>query len=309
MVASMLVQDAMVINAIPDWAADAVAPLGRVTAGQRLRRWGLSEVWRVRLAGGVPAESVIVKRAAGELAGEARRYRELVEPLGVEAPRLLAATGGDPAVLVLQDVGPDNLEQRPSAEGYREAARTLARIRATAAGRLAAAAQPGIVSIGAGLRRGTADFVDTARRAAAGVAALRPDLRGRLDESARVLVRRLDRLAGVPVTVVHGDFEAKNLVHAGGGRLVAVDWPSAYLHAHLGDLFSLMKNAGDHARELPAVFAAETGTAVADVLDQVATGRLCWTVMALRWVVEEGVHAIPEARGWIDELVELMNEP
>jgi len=125
-------------------------------------------VWRVRLAGGVPAESVIVKRAGGELAGEARRYRELVAPLGVEAPRLLAATGGDPAVLVLQDVGTDNLEQRPTAEGYREAARTLARIRATAAGRLAAAAQPGIVSIGAGLRRGTADFVDAARRAAAG---------------------------------------------------------------------------------------------------------------------------------------------
>ncbi|WP_157876035.1 hypothetical protein [Peterkaempfera griseoplana] len=34
-----------------------------------------------------------------------------------------------------------------------------------------------------------------------------------------------------------------------------------------------------------------------------ATGGLCWTFTALRWGVEEGVHAVPESADWIDELV------
>ncbi len=33
------------------------------------------------------------------------------------------------------------------------------------------------------------------------------------------------------------------------------------------------------------------------------TGGLCWTMLALRWVVEEGVRTVPASASWIDELV------
>ena len=31
---------------------------------------------------------------------------------------------------------------------------------------------------------------------------------------------------------------------------------------------------------------------------------MVWTLRALRWVLEEGIHVVPEANTWIDELVE-----
>ena len=193
-------------------------------------------------------------------------------------------------------------------EGYRKAVRTLARMRAPAADRLAR--DP---AIGTGLRRTTADFAETAHRAAAGLAAARPDLAGALDTPTDALLERLDHLAGrtdAPETVVHGDFHAKNLVHGAGGRIVPVDWPGAYAHAHLGDLYCLLREARKHgvaesvrASELPGVFAREAGTDPAAVREGMATGGLCWTLIALRWVVEEGLRAVPESAAWIDELV------
>jgi hypothetical protein len=269
-----------------------------ITGGERLRHWGLSEVWRVRLGGPEP-RSMIVKRGTGEMAVEARLYRDLVLPSGAPAPRLIAAAGGDadPVVLVLDDVGTHTLEQRPTADGYRSAVRTLARMR-TSAARWLASAPAGVHPV--------ADLLAVGRRAADGLAVLRPDLAGALDDVVAVLPGRLERLAGEPVTLVHGDFHAKNLIHADGG-IVVVDWPCAYVHAHLGDLYSLIREAGKvglgHGAELPAVFAREAGADPGTVADHLITGGLCWTLGAVRWVVEEGAVAVPESRQWIDELV------
>jgi len=97
---------------LPDWLPELD---GTIIGGDLLRGWALSEVWRIRLDG--PTwNSVIAKRGVGELAGEARRYHDLVVPLGIAAPRLLAEDGS--GVIVLEDLGGDNLEDRPSAEGY-----------------------------------------------------------------------------------------------------------------------------------------------------------------------------------------------
>jgi aminoglycoside phosphotransferase (APT) family kinase protein len=310
-----MVQDATMISPagsqLPGWLTERAASLTAagetVVEAARLRHWGLSEVWRIRLGGPAP-RSMIVKRATGGEAAEARRYRQLVIPLALPAPRLIAASGGedgDPVVLVLQDVGRDTLEQRPTADGYRAATHTLVRMRADAARRLAD--DP---SIAPGLRRTTVDLLDTAHRVQRGVATLRPDLAGALDGATRVLAGRLDRLAGAPETIVHGDFHAKNLIHGRGGRIVAVDWPGAYVHAHLGDLYSLLREAQQKgiahdvgAAALPAVFAREAAIPATAVSDQLVTGGLCWTFRALRWVVDEGVEAVPESRGWLDELV------
>jgi hypothetical protein len=105
---------------LPGWLPDFD---GTIVGGELLRGWALSEVWRIHLDG-VTRTSVIAKRGIGELAGEARRYHELVEPLGITAPRLLAE--GVSGVIVLEDLGGDNLEDRPTADGYEQAVRVLA---------------------------------------------------------------------------------------------------------------------------------------------------------------------------------------
>jgi hypothetical protein len=289
---------------LPDWLPDLG---GTVTGGDLLRGWGLSEVWRIHLAGAA-RRSVIVKRGVGELAGEAHRYRELVGPLGIRAPRLLAE--GGPGVIVLPDLGGDNLEDRPTAAGFEQAVQVLARMRAESAPRLAA--DPGLA---AGLRRSTADVLAVATRADAAMTAVRPELAGALDDPIRALARRLEWLAGEPATVVHGDFQAKNLLHAPGGGIVIIDWSDAYVHPHLGDLYLLLREGRKQGRidsarlaALPALFAAEAGTDLGTVTDRLVTGGLCWTMSALRWVVEVGVHAVPVSRGWIDELVSDLRE-
>ncbi|HWS34686.1 MAG TPA: phosphotransferase [Actinoplanes sp.] len=289
----------MIETTLPGWLPDLD---GTIVGGDLLRGWALSEVWRIRLDGAT-RKSVIVKRGIGELAGEARRYHELVVPLGIAAPRLLAE--GSSGVIVLEDLGGDNLEDRPTAEGYEEAVRVLARMRAESAVRLAA--DP---ALAAGLRRSTADLVDVAARAATAMAALRPDLTGAIDDPLRAMTHRLERLSSEPETIVHGDFQAKNLLHIPGGEIVTIDWSDAYVHPHLGDLYLLVREGRKHSRiervrmdALPALFAHEAGTDPRIVIDQMVTGGLCWTMSALRWVVETGVHAVPVSRGWIDELV------
>ncbi|GAB2570174.1 hypothetical protein Aab01nite_06440 [Paractinoplanes abujensis] len=280
----------------PDWLPGLD---GTVVGGEVLRRWQLSEVWRIHLKGG-GATSVIAKRGVGELAGEARRYRDLVVPLGISAPRLLAE--GGPGVIVLEDLGGEDLEERPTAEGYAEAVRVLARMRSEAVRGLGAVPA-------AGLRRDTADLLEVARRADAALTGLRPDLAGALDEPVRAMT---ERLGDEPATVVHGDFQAKNLLHRPGGGIVVLDWSDACVHAHLGDLHLLLREGRKQGRVsmdgLTELYAHEAGIDVRTVDDQLVTGGLCWTMGALRWVAEVGVHAVPISRTWIDELVSELRE-
>jgi hypothetical protein len=297
--------------ALPAWLTDGRVPLGPDAApvrGWQLRAWGLSEVWRLELAGGRGPRTVIVKRGTGEMAYEAEIYRTLVVPLGLPAPRLLGAAGGHrdgagAVVLALADAGSRTLEQRPSADGYRQAVRTLARMRARAARRLARGPLPPALQV-----RTAAHFATAARIAAAGVARLRPPLAGGLDGPVRWLVEHLDDTA--PATVVHGDFHAKNLVLAADGAITVVDWPTAALGTHLGDLYCLMRDARKAgvaeevgAVALPGVFAEEAGCPRARVEAELTVGGLCWTVQALRWVVEEGVGVVDDWPQWLDELV------
>ncbi|MEU6073946.1 phosphotransferase [Micromonospora sp. NPDC047074] len=289
----------MIKASLPGWLPDLD---GAIVGGQLLRGWALSEVWRIHLDGAT-RKSVIAKRGVGELAGEARRYHELVVPLGIPAPQLL--TEGGPGVIVLEDLGGDNLEVRPTAEGYEEAVRVLARMRAESALRLAS--DP---TLAAGLRRSTADFIAVATRADTAMTALRPDLAGALDDPIRAMTARLQRLSSEPATIVHGDFQAKNLLHTPTGGIVTVDWSDAYVQSHFGDLYLLLRECRKQGQidsvrigALPEFFAHEAGIDSRTVTDQLVTGGLCWTICALRWVVEIGVYAAPVSHGWIDELV------
>jgi hypothetical protein len=91
---------------------------------------------------------------------------------------------------------------------------------------------------------------------------------------------------------------------------VVIDWPGAYVHAHLGDLYTLLREADRQglARHvgtaaLPAIFAHEAGLDLRTVTDLMRTGGMCWLVLTLRWLLEAGIQVIPQARGWIGDLV------
>jgi thiamine kinase-like enzyme len=51
----------------------------------------------------------------------------------------------------------------------------------------------------------------------------------------------------VPLTMVHHDYHAKNIVKLNGGRILAIDWSNAYLSPPLGDLYCLMNEAHSYA--------------------------------------------------------------
>ncbi|WP_345629723.1 phosphotransferase [Rugosimonospora acidiphila] len=273
---------------------------GRVAVGgDKLRHWGISETWRIRWAAG---PTTIVKRCAGEEALTLDVYEELLIPCRISAPRLLAAHRGDGfVVLMFEDLGRVSLADQPSIDGFIASARMLARLRHNAQGRVATVDR---------FRFATAEITDAWARATTGLTAVRPDLVNTLRRCEPLLAPNLRRLAEtVPDTIVHGDFESKNIVLTDTGP-GAIDWATGRVGAHLGDLYSLIRDAGlvgEPPDGIVAGYADECaliGTPVTDLEWQLALGGLVWTLRALRWVLEEGIHVVPAAITWLDELVQ-----
>jgi Ser/Thr protein kinase RdoA (MazF antagonist) len=291
----------MVRAELPRWLPLVAG--GRVAAGgDKLRHWGISETWRIHWSDG---PTTIVKRAAGDEALALDVYQQLLIPCRVAAPRLLEAHRGDGfVVLMFDDVGRHTLDARPSTQGWHAAARLLARTRHQARGRLGDVGR---------FRFATDEITHVRVRAATALATVRPDLAGALDRCEPLLAPNFRRLAEtVPETIVHGDFESKNIVLTGTGPC-AIDWATAQVGAHLGDLYSLIRDAGLRAEPADGIITAYAdewtaiGAPAADLPWQLALGGLVWTLRALRWVLEEGIHVVPSAITWIDELVERAN--
>ncbi len=281
---------------LPDWldqvSTTVAASIGSGGwHGELLRQWGSSEVWRIRSDSGA---SVIVKRGQHAMAREADVYADLVIPMGLPAPELLGSRKDrDAVVLVLRDVGAETLEQRPSVAGCRQAVRLLAELRTRPAP--------------ARFRRSPESFVDAVPVVARGLRRLRPDLPQIPDALERRVAEIMAWLhANVAETVVHGDFECKNLV-IDGSTLWLIDWPTACVSPHLADLYSLSRTVasqGIQRNDLLAWYAADQGVVVDEFLQrQFDIGGLCWTLDALRWIVEEGVRTVPESIRWLDDLV------
>jgi streptomycin 6-kinase len=106
----------------------------------------------------------------------------------------------------------------------------------------------------------------------------------------------------VPTAVVHGDLVPKNLV-TDGSRWTAVDWPAAYRTPHLGDLHSLLRDARTGGFATDPIVARQidaAGTAADLVRRQLVLGGVCFSVLALCWIVEEGLRTVPPSKDWID---------
>ncbi|MBD2872823.1 phosphotransferase [Paenibacillus arenilitoris] len=273
--------------------------LEEVAEWSLIRKWALSEVYRAKLATG---ESRIVKWGRNEMAREADVYRDLVHPLRMNAPRIYASARlQDSGVIVMEDAGTANLEEQPRPAYFLEAARELARLRMRAAGNLEkllpeqaiaaySVSKDDILSL-------LDDLLQSPKLAAFGV----------LSEVKAMLPHRLEKLyRSLPATIVHHDYHAKNLLVRDGG-IMPIDWPTAYISPHLGDLYCLMNEAlsrcGLSREELLAAYAGEHDIPLDDLNGQVRIGGLCWLIKTLRSLVYGGTDWIPGSESWVPDLL------
>ncbi|HZX09076.1 phosphotransferase family protein [Kribbella sp.] len=262
---------------LPGWVPRAVvlealaAPGEDAVHSELLRQWGSSEVRRLSYG----LRSVIVKRGSDAQAGEGAAYERYVVPLGLPAPELLY---GADEVIVLADVGRVTLEQEPTADGFVAAAELAARIHG-------------------GTVDGASGFPPSRVKELAG--------RIDLDLELEPLVEALDRLhREAPLGVVHGDFVPKNLV-TDGTRWTVVDWPLAHLAPHLSDLYTLIRDAVAVGYDRGPIVARYVEVSGADpflVDRQLLVGGACFCLLALTFVIEEGVRTIPGSEDWIAPL-------
>jgi len=270
---------------LPAWLETVSAPILQVTEaptvealhGELLRQWGSSEVWRLSYG----LHSVVVKRGTDGQADEAGAYERFVVPLGLPAPELIHRhRDSEGGVLVLADVGRVTLEQEPTAEGFVAGADLLATIRGRSVD-------------------GSSEFPPERVKEMAGRI-------GRIDFDLAPLTEALAGLhREVPAAVVHGDFVPKNLV-TDGTRWTAIDWPGAYLAPHLSDLYTLARDAvalGHDREPIVARYLDATGTDPDLVDRQLLVGGGCFYLVALTFIVEEGLRTIPESKNWIDGLL------
>jgi len=279
-----------------------IPQLDDVTEWSLLRQWSLSEVYRVTLNTGATR---IIKWGGQEMAREASIYQQLVNPLQIKAPYLFGYYELESsAVMVMEDAGLHNLEQQPSRDHVLEAARELARLRRTAADNLGS--------------KLSGEIVNAYTISAAKFLKLLDDLLGLprfsgdkvLTLLQNKLPAELDRLyRTVPITIVHHDYHAKNLLIQ-GNNILPIDWSIAYLSPHLGDLYCWIGEArnryGVSKEEVVTAFLGEAGSdlSLEQLHGQLNIGGICWLVKTLRWLGCGGTDSIPGSEEWIPDLLQ-----
>ncbi|SMF84168.1 Phosphotransferase enzyme family protein [Paenibacillus uliginis N3/975] len=271
--------------------------LNEVTEWSPLRKWALSEVYRVKL---LRDETRIIKWSGNEMAREATIYKELVHPLELKAPQIFEIIQmKDSAVIIMEDAGKRDLEQQIEPEYFLEAASELARLRTKAT-----------VNLERLLSRKTIekysvsedDFLqmlgDLLKSDKLAENRLLLDVKGVLPQHLEMLYHK------VPTSLVHADYHAKNLLIQDNG-IMPIDWSHAYLSPHLGDLYCLIKEA-DHClsrEDLLSAFLEVTDINIDHLNWQVQIGGLCWLIKTLRWLVYGGTETIPGSEAWIPDLM------
>lgn len=281
--------------------------LYEVTEWSLLRKWPLSEVYRVKLKSG---ESRIVKWGGKEMARESEIYQKLVYPLQIKAPFIFEfAELEESSIMMMEDAGSSNLEQDPRSIYFLEAARELACLRNQATAHL----QIIPVSTTKNFFVSKEDFLnllDDMLVSDLMTSILKSQISATnnvLLNLRNVLPRHLDKLyQTVPLTLVHHDYHAKNLLIQESG-IIPIDWSLAYLSPHLGDLYRLIKEA--QAWSLTAkedIISAflEVAPCPREQLNwQIQIGGLCWLIMTLHWLVHGGTDIIEGSEAWISDLL------
>lgn len=272
--------------------------LNEVTEWSLLRKWALSEVYRVKLKTG---ESRIIKWSGSEMAREAEIYQSLVHPLQIKAPHIFEFIQlKDSGVMIMEDAGKRNLEQQPEPEYFFEASRELARLRLRATANLRVIPKKTIEAYSVSTNQ-VLQLLD-------GLLKSKKLERNRVLLKVKIeLPRHIEKLYQiVPTSLVHHDYHAKNLLIQDHG-VMPIDWSIAYLSPHLGDLYCLIKEA--HAwsniprEDMISTFLDVTDFEIDHLNWQVRIGGLCWLINTLHWLVYGGTEIIPGSEAWIPDLL------
>lgn len=275
-----------------------------------LRKWGLSEVWRITMRDGT---TWIAKKSSGSMVAELPIYQEVLSPLHAPRPQLHSYwLGAAEYFFILEDVGFDTLEQQPWTEHFLESARVLARLRCAALVQLQQA--------------DTSHFEQYCISADYYIQALDYLLRsGELEMEKKEVLRTVqswlpdqlhDLYNQLPLTLCHNDYHVKNLVIS-DDTIVPVDWAMAYLSPYLGDLYSLVHAAAFRKVETQLMLQAyeaevrhwaEEYPIVQPMLSrplewQIALGAVCILITSIRWTLTEAMYELPETRKWIPAMI------
>ncbi len=275
---------------------------------QLLRKWSLSEVWRITTHSG---QTWIAKWARGSQSAELDFYLNVLIPLQVKTASLHSFVHTeDGHFFILEDLGLATIEEQPEQTPFIEAARTLANLRRHATSYLTSHLE----SIAQKHIMFPQQYLDN----------LNALLNHRLltGEDKEMLTQLLPWFAEqlavlyahLPLTLSHNDYHAKNLV-IGRDGIVPIDWSNAAISPHHADLYCLIREAKQvslPASSLIEAFQAQSHDEHVTVLPQwdvalewqIALGGICWLLTALRWVLDEGVQIIPEADQWIPGLLQ-----
>lgn len=220
------------------WARERLAASGRPVqaAAQQLRTWNLSSIWRLPTSGG----DVWLKSQPGWALAEGRLVAELARiAAGAGLPCPVAdvlASEGHRAVLDHVD-GDDHYGAGPAV--LAEALATLVRLQHHAAGHLDHLVALGVRDLRPEATRSVAaEVVDRHRPQ------LSREEQERLDHLLGSLPERYDAAsaAGLPDTVVHGDFYGGN-VRGRPGDLRLLDWAEAGVGHPVFDLVRMLSLA------------------------------------------------------------------
>ncbi len=217
------------------WADEALHAVGLLRSGPgvQVRTWNLSSLWRLPVDG----RQVWLKHVPHFFGHEGG----VIAALGSEhLPRLVAHDGA--RVLLEEIPGVDQYEAAP--ETLEAAVDLLVGLQASTATRVDELRSLGMPDWSpATLASSIADAIDR------NADELEPDERRLLTAFVETFPERFDRIAaaGLPDTLVHGDFGPYNL-RAGPGSLVILDWGDSGIGHPLLDQPSMLAAVGDDVR-------------------------------------------------------------
>ncbi|SFL90692.1 Phosphotransferase enzyme family protein [Gracilibacillus orientalis] len=282
---------------------DLLPSLKETTSWELLRQWSLSEVWRVGKQGG---DSLIIKKGIEENSREVAVYNHVLIPLELDIPTIYEAYE-DKAIglLIMRDLKGKTLEHDPQHKYFVEAAKTLAKTRNKARlgiieGKLTEesylanyVSKEDIIDDLKYISQ-QSEYIDTGQDVV-------------LEKALNVLPYQVGQLyENFPITLTHNDYHAKNIIKNNGG-IAVIDWASAYLSPHLGDLYCLISSAKDYditPTDLIYAYWEEIDDDWScDMEWQINIGGICWIIHELRQLLDYGIKAIPVAHEWIPEMI------
>lgn len=278
--------------------------LSEIINWKELKRWDLAAVYSCTHP---KYGSLIVKWGGKEMAPEASIYRELVHPLKLPAPRLFDYGEKDnTCIMVMEYLGENNLEQLPLPQYFIDAAIVLAKIRKIATQNISLLSEQQINDYTLPAEHFLANLHDISLKLTSYEQSITIN---KLKDS---LPSQLNHLyINYPLTIVHHDYMAKNLIITPDEHVIPIDWAITYLSPHSGDLYALIYEAKCYANIdkdiIINAYLSHNDCNFNTFNWELCIGRICWLLKTLRWLTYGGTDMIPGSEAWVPHLFNELN--